>query len=449
MLARFGPLVQGALLLATLSCGDASVDPASPRDAGAVASDAGARPRGPRFAREVVAGLGSEATFGDHARLALAPDGRPVLAFGVIPASGGKAELHLAEREEGGWQSNLAVVPGAMTPMGGDIVGLGFAFVGGAPHLAYRGGGTGGHPNTLFPTDLMLAVRSSGAWSERALATTSADARGDCPGVQNYCNLGHVVGSHAALAVAPGGGGFAVVYRDTHFDFARDDLARSDVELYVEGGTFQRALVDAGRGGGTFADVAYLADGRLVVAYQIDEPAVNEDRVGVWAAVQEGSDGRTWRRRRVSPSRTSARVSLAVAPSGALLLAFYDADEADLVLASSSDDGETWTAEPVESVGKTGMHPSLVLGADGEPRIAYTYCGPPADRACPGRLGPMAQLRLATRAASGTWSFSVIDDDDGRGGVGFYTSAVTLPDGRLAVAYQDERGDLLYAEEER
>ena len=409
-------------------------------DAG-MPDDGGPIPITLEFETEVVEGLGSQALVGDNATAAVGPEGLAAIAYGFVPAQTAIREVHFAIRTNGIWQTEKVSVPGARAPSGGDLVGLGFDFVGGIPHIAYLGGDDDDDPTIDFPSDLVLATNTTGSWVERTLVDVSTEAPGDC---SRYCNQGGVVGSHPHLRADPDGTGFAVVYRDTHFGFGVDDYAESDVEVYVESGNVDSSVVDAERSGGAFGQITYLAGGGLAVAYNLEAPQVGEDRVGIWAAVNRSG---TWTRRKVSSAETSARVGLGEAPDGTLYLAFYATDFADLVVARSTDDGVTWTTETVDSVGKTGLHPSLAFDALGRVLVAYTYCGTTADRDCPGRLGPNAEVRLA-RLEDGAWAIYPVDDGQGFGGVGYFTSVIVDGEGKIGIAFVDDRnGDLLFSRE--
>jgi hypothetical protein len=432
-----------ALLLFVFACSDGPPDPADLKDGGMNGNDGSVGPGGPEFMFEVAAGTGTEALIGDNAVMALRPDGRPGIAYGYVAAGSATREIHLAERAaDGTWSTERVVIPGMNAPSGGDLVGLGFDYVDGVPHVAYVGGDDDMLPTTPFPTDLMLSTRQGTSWSERLLVDNSAEAMADCPGTQNYCNFGVAVGTHAALAAKPGG--FAVVYRDTHNAFARDDFARSDTEVYAEGGPFTNSNVDDVRGAGAYGDVAWLPNGNPIVAYNLEEPHPQEDRLGVWAAFY---DGATWNLRRVSPSQTSARVSLAVDAAGIAWLAMFHADSADLVVARSMNGGDTWETEIVDGPGKTGLHPAIAIDLEGRPVVAYTYCGPQSEGDCPGSLTSKSEVRLA-RLEGGEWKQYTVDDGSGFGFVGLFNSIAVLPDGKLAVSFQNTRNsDLIFTRE--
>ena len=205
------------------------------------------------------------------------------------------------------------------------------------------------------------------------------------------------------------------------------------------------SLVDSERSGGSFGDIAFKPDGSVVVGYYLYRPDPAVDRVGIWVAY--GSPG-SYETRRVSTSGTSSKVSIAVASDGTIYLAFFALDARDLVLATSTDGGDTWTTEAVDASGQTGLHPSLALDPQDEPVIAYTYCGATSDRDCPGTLGEDAEVRLARREG-GEWKRFRIADGQGFGGVGLFNSLVVGADGKAAVAFQDStNSDLVFVEED-
>src|SRR5688572_3693293 len=178
------------LLILILGCSSETTPPAGFPDAAVDDRDGGVDPGGPEFEFEIAAGSNSDAIYGDNAVLAIAANGEPAIAYGVVPAGSAVRELHLAVRSDGTWTTERAVIPGANAPSGGDSVGLGFGFVGAVPHLVYIGGDDDMRPTSPFPTDLVLATKNGATWSERTLVDASGEAVGDCPGTQNYCNFG-------------------------------------------------------------------------------------------------------------------------------------------------------------------------------------------------------------------------------------------------------------------
>lgn len=426
--------ISGALLGGC--SGSETPPPATLLDAGAGGPDATvALPRFQVRSVEVVDGLGSDALLGDPLELMITPAGVPAVAYGAVPVGSTRREIRYAERRaEDDWTVETAVIPGAAAPAQGDLLALGSATFDGAVHLVYLGGDDDENVLTPFPTDLVMASRGgNGQWTERVLADTSGDAPGNCPDSQDYCNFGNVVGSHAALAAGPSGA-WAAVYRDTHASFADDDLRRSDVEVVVNS---TPRLVDPERGGGPWARIAFLPDGRVAVAYVIETAAAGRDERGIWVAIENGG---SFQPVQVTREVTIHRLGFAVSSEGQAWLTWFDAANGDLEAASSSAPFDTWSVETVDARGSVGLHPDLALSATGTPYIVYGYCGVASDRSCPGNPGADAEVRLARRQG-GAWTTETVDNGEGRGGVGFYNRLHALPSGGWAIAYQDLRNN--------
>lgn len=422
--------------LCLAACGEAAPD-ATPFDAGS-ARDTGSVDANPGLVVrvEVADGLGSDALLGDPLDLVVLPSGAPAVVYGAVPVGSVRRELRYAERRGADdWAVETMLVPGRDAPAQGELLAVSAAVWDGTVHATYLGGDDNQNPLTPYPTDLMLATRGPGGWTERRLVQTSGEAVGTCPDSQNYCNTGNVVGSHAAIAA--GGDGFAVAYRDTHLGFAEDDLRRSDVEMYRSPGG--PVLIDPERGGGAWSNVAYLPDGRVAVAYQIEAFQSGASARGIWAAVElEGS----FLPIQVAEAATTHRIGLDAGPDGTVWLAWFDAGARDLVVAHAESPYRDFRVERVDLSGVTGLHPDLAVDGAGQVHVVYGYCGDVADRNCPGNPGSRAEVRLARRdPESGTWRIDRVDDGEGRGGVGFYNRLAFLPDGGLAVAFQDVRNN--------
>jgi hypothetical protein len=86
-------------------------------------------------------------------------------------------------------------------------------------------------------------------------------------------------------------------------------------------------------------------------------------------------------------------ISLAVDQNGRYLVAYFDVDEKNLMIAHSMD-GTNWVKGLVDSQEATGMYPSLVIDPrNNNPGIAYYRCNRynPAETACsthPNHDGP-------------------------------------------------------------
>lgn len=435
-----------------IACGS-SDGGGSVRDAG-VSQDAATGDGGPSdvwtptFTDEVVEGLSSTAVVGDFAEMVLSPSGAPAIAYGYVPAASDVPEIHFAQRSsaDGTWTTERVVIPAANEPQtNGTIRGLGLGYVDGSAHVVYLGGDDDDRGVIADLTDLMLSTRSAGGtWTERTLVDTSGEAPGDCPGTQDTCNFGNVVGSSAAIAVDAAGSAFAVSYRDTHGGFALEDLRLSDVEVYSEGGPFRNSNVDPVSSGGNAGNIMFTASNKILTVYNREVSLTSDAQpIGVWAALY---DAGAWTKVKVWDHTSGSKLRLAQAPNGLIYMAIYDQTDNDLVLASSDDDGMTWATETVESVGYTGLHPSVAIDLEGDPVVAYTYCGP-ASGGC-SSLGAKSEVRVA-RKKGGTWLTRLVHDGQGFGGVGYFTSVQVLADGKLVFAFQDARNsDLVFVREE-
>ncbi len=435
-----------ALGLACTACGDGGDPPDAQKKDGGVSTDGGTTMvKDLRFTVEIVDGLDSAAVLGDNAAAALNAAGQPTVAYGALPPGGSTRTIRYAERRDADdWQVETVVEPGRNAPAGGDLVGLGLAQVGGQPHIVYLGGDDDMNPVIDFTTDLMLSIKSGSSWQESTLVDTSGEATGMCLDMGTYCNFGAVVGSHAAIAAQ--GSNYAVVYRDTHNGFAVDDLARSDVEVYRGGAMSGARLVNPERGGGAYGDIAFRPGGQLVTAYLVRAPEMSPAEGGIYVSV-EGPQA--YEHHQIDSSATSARVSVAVDSQDTIWVAFFDATESDLIVARSDDLGQSWQKTRVDQSGKTGLHPDLALDKDGNPIVAYTYCGPTSDRNCPAQLGAKSEVRLAYRVGN-EWKTQKVADGEGQGSVGLFQQLLIMADGKAAVIYQDARNnDLLFAISDR
>jgi hypothetical protein len=384
---------------------------------------------------------------GDNVVLALDGQGRPSVAYGSVPKTGGPYEIWYALRDSSGmWMPEKAIVPGAhVSGTTGQITGLGFAYASNVPQIAYLGGGTDMNPLTPYPTDLMLARRSGGMWTEQTLASMASDATCTCPmGSQNYCQFGNVVGGQTAMKARPGGGGYAIAYQNTHNGFAHDDQVRADADVYAVGGPVMNVCVDPDRSGGQLADITYTKNNNLVIAYNLFNQTGAEMRTGVWAGAYDGS---IWHLAHVSSGLSLSRLALGTAQSGTIYMAIADSDNVDLLVATSTTNGLTWKLAPVDQAGKTGVAPSIAFDKMDRPVIAYEYCGRQSDTDCPGTPSPRAEIRLA-RLEGTAWKIYKLEDGQGFGHVGVFTSIAVTPDGKIGVAYVDDmNGSLLYVRE--
>ncbi len=453
-------LIPLSLLGLALACSSDPDKDATTVDSGVPNEDGGVDPGGPVFElSEVVEGLNSEALVGDFAVLRVKADGTPALAYGYYAVGDVEAHIHYAEKTAGGWDIDDVIEVGIngrrganVSPPIGTLEGIGFDFVGGVPHISYFGGDFD-NPQATSPgpniSDLMLSTKNGNNWTERTLVNVSSDVNYDCTGggiTDPYCQVGFDVGTNSALAARPGGG-FGVAYRDIHIGFADQDFESADCEYYGEGGGPGPGMIDAVRSGGVHTSLVFNAQGNPVASYLIPTPRGTDDRrIGIWVGYWDGTE---FKQVQVAPgTQTASRTSLALAPDGTLYLAYLNRDTADLEVATSTDDGATWTTTDVDESGKTGLHPAMAVDGQGRPVVAYTYCGVTSDRDCPGSLGSKSEVRLA-RLEGGTWKKYRIDNGQGFGGVGLFVQLRVGPDGKLHVAFQDPtNNDLVYVKEQ-
>lgn len=421
----------------------------------ATASDMSTPTGGLEFDFEIIDGLGTASEVGDLATARVDSDGLPSVAYGFLEQVNQTdflRTIRFAQRSsDGTWSIETVVEPGQNEPDDEtDLLlrgqGLGFDFVSGEPVVAYLGGDDDAPPPDPADgaSDLMVSERSNGVWNERLIANDSNRGE-DCSalGIQNYCVQGTVVGFHPALASV--GSGFAVAFRDQHFNFADEDFRRADLELIREGPSPLETAVDIARSGGLFNSITRFSGFRVAVAYYLDEPPEDLDNLGIWVAV-EGTDG-NFTLTQVDSVSTVHRTSIATNPiDGTLWLAYFDRDNEDLVVANSDDEGATWTVERVSEGGSTGLYPSVGFDGQGRVVVAHTFCGPAGDLDCPGGLTDQSEVRIARLESTG-WETYMVDDGQGQGFVGEHNGLVVFgPDQRLGVVFRDVRNnDLLFS----
>jgi hypothetical protein len=258
----------------------------------------------------------------------------------------------------------------------------------GALVVAYNGG----EPTTTYcgASDLILAVEDGedqDTFTRRTVAadsTTTSPCRGEAGG-DPYCARGSVVGLFPALSVDDGGA-LALAYMDTHFGFGAEDINNSDAELATGTTTTTTTRsVNMESGGGQHGSCALAPDGRVLVGHQtvadnpFRDPGGAEYVVerGIYAQVV-GADGVV--AGGVDPPpllagvRTASRVATAFAPGRGFVVAVHLADDEDLRLFVTGDDGATWTSRFVEQLGRTGRDPGIVVLDDGRLVLAYGHC---------------------------------------------------------------------------
>lgn len=309
------------------------------------------------------------------------------------------------------------------------LSGISMTFRGNTPLVAYLGGTPFGGRQVCGGTDLIVAD-GPGTWNETiAVAVSNEAAAGaDCPKMQNICDFGDVVGLWPSIARSRDGSTIGVTYRDVHNGYTKDADDAADLEYaYSTGGGWGHEWIDLARGSGDFSSLAFGNDGEPAVAYYNGEVGTEELESPIlfakrpWAEwtqpVMPCSTGADCPHGQActgsecvcnqdsqceSPMRcidnhrcsavvaSTARglneksISLAVGPDGRYLVAYYDPDEQNLMLAHSQD-GKSWERGIVDADGNTGLYPSLAfLPHTNKPAIAYYRCNEyrPGETAC-------------------------------------------------------------------
>lgn len=359
------------------------------------------------------------------------------------------------------------------------LTGVSIAYQGSTPRIAYLGGTPLGGLQICGGTDTIVARRTGpGAWSNDIAVALSneASAGGDCPKMQAICDFGDVVGLWSTLAVAADGR-LGVIYRDIHNGYDKESDDSSDLE-YAEtsGGGWSHEWVDLARGAGSFPALVFGQDGQPAVVYYNGKSGTINFAKRPWADWTQSSDcttsadcqnGQTCGsgdclclsdsqcpaprkcvRDRCSPvvakletGLPSKSLSMAVGQDGRYLVAYFNVDTRNLMIAHSLD-GESWTSGIVDSDGNTGMYPSIVVDPQtGKPGIAYYRCSDynPNELKC-----ERAQDGLRYAAFSGSYPAELNQtakwkkydvSKESAAFDGMFASAAVLPDGRVGIAY--------------
>lgn len=367
------------------------------------------------------------------------------------------------------------------------LTGISLVFDGATPLIAYLGGTPLGGLQVCGGTDLIVA-HGPGSWTEDiAVAVSNEAAAGDdCPGMQGICDFGDVVGLWPTMAKAPDGT-IGVAYRDIHNGYTKDADDSADLE-YAFGhvGSWGHEWIDLGRGGGDFPSLAFRPDNEPAVAYYNGEQNMNDGTAPILFATRPFGDYT----QRAKPCSTSAdcpngqacdgnecicstdaqcespkrcviphgicsvvvdgmerglpehSVSLAVGPDGRYLLAYYDVDEKNLMIAHS-EDGLNWARGLVDSNGNVGRFPSLAIDpSDGKPVLAYYRCNEyhPNEWDCDRNhdgvyFAYFAGAYPAELTNQAKWKKTVVSEDSGASD-GLFTSLAVGEDGTVGIAYQ-------------
>ncbi len=345
------------------------------------------------------------------------------------------------------------------------LSGISLRFDGATPTLVFLGGAGGSQ--VCGGTDVMVGRRAGpGDWSLAAAVSTSSEAAAgdDCPKMQDICDFGDVVGLWPSMAVAPDGT-VGIAYRDIHNGYTKDAQDCSDLEWTWSapgGGGWGHQWIDLGRGSGLFNSLAFGPDDRPAVAFyngkygilsfdrQVDGAFTGTVACASGDDCPEGLEcilqtGFCWNViARPARAMQNESISLAVAPDGRFLVAYFDPDEKNLMIAHSAD-GVAWETGIVDSDGSTGLYPSMAIDpASGMPMVAYYRCSnyEPGDLSCNHNTDG---LRLAY--FSGEWpgeltrqnkwkkNQDLIDTADRDATDGMHARLAITADGEVGVAY--------------
>ncbi|RME29246.1 MAG: hypothetical protein D6806_01700, partial [Deltaproteobacteria bacterium] len=335
-------------------------------------------------------------------------------------------------------------------------------------------------------TDAIVAHRTgAGSWQEDVAVANSneAAAGGDCPKMQNICDFGDVVGLWTTLARASDGT-IGVVYRDIHNGYTKEADDSSDLEYaFGHPGSWSHEWIDLARGAGDFPSLVFGTDGEPAVVYYNGEYGTLHFAKRPWAEWTQPADCTTAAdcdynqtcgggdclclgdENCPAPlkcvgvaSQGSGRcsavidsfdnglpensVSLAVGPDGRYLVAYFDVDEKNLMIAHSTD-GRNWQKGLIDSDGSTGMYPSLVVDPNtGLPGVAYYRCSDyhPNELNCDRNEDRLVYAYFAGEypdelTLQAKWKKTVVSDDPNAFD-GMQAKAAVLPDGSIGVAYQ-------------
>lgn len=284
--------------------------------------------------------------------------------------------------------------------------------------------------------DLGLYQRSgTGTWEATTLVQTSGEAAvGD-----QASDYGEVVGHWPALGFADSGAAL-VAYKDVHAGGVQgDDRRRADLEwVQYEGGNTVARMVDQGRGGGIYNELAVDSAGRIVIAYYLEQESTAEPQQGLWVARSEDG-GVTFDKVRIFPGALSTTIALAVRGEEIFLL-YQDPELGLPILASLVDpasftDRSSWGTERIgDSHFVEGQDPDLVVGPDGGLWAAYYRCADTSagsDTECDSSLDGLV---LASQI-DGDWELAEVDQGEDMGECG-RDAALAVSSTNVYVAYR-------------
>jgi len=334
----------------------------------------------------------------------------------------------------GNYTSQIVSTQPYLAPTG---VGLAFDSNGNA-NVAFTGVGSTPPMETCGSNDVFFTTRAGGTFSAPTQISNGSASAGlvaaqasEC--AQNICGQGDTTGFWPAIGFDPSGTAM-MPFRDTHFGFAMDDYAKSDVEL-AEGTGGSYLTIDVSRGGGQYNRIAFTPAG-LPAVLQYDQTG---QLPGVWLdmqlaagglGVQEAAGG--WTAVQLSTGQINEGLGFAISPQGLFAAAYYDKTSARL-LYTDSKDGKTWSAATqVDVNGFTGQYPSLAFDSSGNPAIAYYRCNDVSAKVT--QCDPSTDGLLLARRSGTTWTPEVVHADPSVTD-GLYP-ALAFVNGKAVIAYQ-------------
>ena len=233
-------------------------------------------------------------------------------------------------------------------------------------------------------SDLMLAVENGAAFDIQTVASisdTGVVCRGTAGGTP-YCNRGDVVGLYPSISV--NGADVAISYLDTHLGFSDDDITQSDLELaHGTVGGFSISSINVESGGGYYGDCTVTDDGKVLIGHSVtgnnqflgDDGQTFVVASGIYVEVVDATTGALLEEEVLMPDvATASRVATGAFPGQGFFAAVHNRGNESLSLFNSIDDGVTWTAEAVETLGRSGRDPNLIFTEDGRLVLVYGHC---------------------------------------------------------------------------
>jgi hypothetical protein len=325
--------------------------------------------------------------------------------------------------------------------------GVGLAFDStGAPTVAFTGVGSTPPAETCGSNDVFATTLKGGAFTTPVQVSngSATDAlvaaqMGNCS--ENVCGEGDTTGFWPAIAFDSSDNA-RIAYRDIHFGFAADDFAKSDCELAIQsGGAYQTLTIDVARGAGDYNRVAFDPQGLpAVLTYNSNmtgmSPGVYLDRQvkpASGAAAQAATGVWTSTQLFVGQIVQQGQLGFGINSKGLYAVAYNDAST-NLLMYTEAMDAETWSSpQPVDTIGNTGLYPSLAFDSDGNAAIAYYRCN--SVSAMQMSCDPASDGLYLARRSGGSWNISTVSaNPDVQDGL---YPALAFVEGKPAIAFQE------------